>query len=74
MPIVVRVARVREAVQLVAEIKLVEGRLEMLAHRFGRSGSVQLRAEEGYTYAWCRHPSHPATASAPTATRSSLIW
>ncbi|HXC76561.1 MAG TPA: hypothetical protein VNU19_05870 [Candidatus Acidoferrum sp.] len=32
MPIVVGVARVREAVQLVAEIKLVERRLEMVAH------------------------------------------
>lgn len=32
MPVVVGVARVREAVQLVAKVKLVEGRLEMVAH------------------------------------------
>ena len=32
MPIVVGVARVREAVQFVAKIKLVEGRLEMFTH------------------------------------------
>ena len=32
MPIVVGVARVREAVQFVAKIKSVEGRLEMFTH------------------------------------------
>jgi hypothetical protein len=32
MPIVVSVARVREAVQFVAKIKLVQGRQEMCTH------------------------------------------
>jgi hypothetical protein len=32
MPIVVGVPRVRQAAELVAKIKLVEGRLEMFAH------------------------------------------